>query len=115
MSWWTLGEHSGQWGDRLATYQIECAFCGESGNYETEHHAEKKQPNGRKVLNFDTLKCGSCGGYVMVMWSASTTGGHQGIHDYLVLPWPRKVGKGSENWPDAVRRMWRQAPPLFSY
>lgn len=108
-SWWTLGEHSGQLGVSLATYQIECAFCGESGNYEYAYHAEKKQPNGRKVLNFDTLKCGNCGGYELVMWSASQHGGSHGMHDYHVLPWPLKVGNGSDNWPDNIRRFWRQA------
>jgi len=108
-SWWTLGEHSGQWGKSLATYQIECAFCGESGNYAVEHHAEKKKPNGHKVLNFDTLKCGNCGGYVLVMWSASEHGPQQGLHDYVRVPWPKGVGDGSENWPDTVKRMWRQA------
>lgn len=26
-----------------------------------------------------------------------------------VLPWPLKTGKGSKNWPDTVKRFWRQA------
>lgn len=108
-SWWTLGEHSGHFGKDLSTYQIACAFCEEKGNYSVEHHAEKKKPNGRKVLNFDTLKCGNCGGYVMVMWSASEYGPQQGLHDYYRLPWPIGVGEGSDNWPAAVKRMWKQA------
>jgi len=46
----------------------------------------------------------------MVMWSANENRGiHGGLHDYHVLPWPLKVGDGSENWPATVRRMWRQA------
>jgi hypothetical protein len=32
----------------------------ERGNFKTEHHAEMKKPNGRKKLNFDTLRCGNC-------------------------------------------------------
>lgn len=107
-SWWTLGEGMGQFGAELATYQIECVFCGERGNWSTEHHAVKRKPNGRKELNFDTLKCGNCSGYVMVLWSTSEYPGSQTLHDYHVLPWPLKY-RGSDNWPDAVRRHWKQA------
>jgi hypothetical protein len=85
MSWWSLGEGVGQMGTELADWRIACAFCGETGNWGLEHHAEKKKPNEAKRLNFDTLKCGNCGGYVMVLWSA----GH-GLHDYKVLSWPLK-------------------------
>jgi hypothetical protein len=42
MSWWDFGEHSGYQGGDLALYRIECAFCGERGNFEKIHHAEKK-------------------------------------------------------------------------
>jgi len=108
-SWWSLGEHSGQFGSSLATHQIECVFCGESGNYALAFRADKKKPNGNKVLHFDTLKCGNCGGYVQVMWSASEHGPQQGLHDYIVQPWPKKVGNGSKNWPDVVKRHWKQA------
>ncbi|MDG9931010.1 MULTISPECIES: DUF4145 domain-containing protein [unclassified Pseudomonas] len=104
-SWWDLGEWSGYSGSDLATYQIECPFCSERGNFEVEHHAEKKKPNGRKVLNFDTLKCGNCASYVMVFWSASS-----GHHDYRVLPWPvGRLEKHPEHWPEAVGRYWLQA------
>ena len=42
-----------------------------AGQVSVECHAEKKQPNGSKVLNFGTLKCGSCASFVQVFWSAS--------------------------------------------
>jgi len=115
MSWWELGEHSGYSGAQLATYDIECAFCGERGNFETEHHAEKKKPNDRKILNFDTLKCGNCSGYVLVMWSTNAwAGSTHGIHDFRLVPWPQTVGEGREHWPDTVKRYWRQAHTTLS-
>lgn len=104
-SWWDLGEWSGHRGRELSTHDIECSFCGEKGNYSTEHHAEKKKPNGSKKLNFDTLKCGSCSSYVMVLWSAGDS-----LHNYKVLPWPlNKVSKYPEHWPEAVGRYWIQS------
>ena len=104
-SWWELGEWSGQRGRELSLYNIECPFCEERGNFEVEHHAEKKKPNSSKKLNFDTLKCGSCSSYVMVLWSAGNT-----LHDFEVLPWPiGKVNKFPEHWPQAVGRYWVQA------
>jgi len=103
-SWWQLGEWSGSRGNDLAIYQIECPFCGEQGNFSIEHHAEKKKPNGHKVLNFDTLKCGSCASFVLVFWSAG-----QGLHGYRVLPWPLKIDKYPQHWPEAVGRYWLQA------
>ena len=69
-SWWQLGEGSGHRGESLATHQITCPFCMERGNFEIAFHAEKKKANSDKKLNFDTLKCGNCSGYVMVLWSA---------------------------------------------
>ncbi len=96
-SWWQLGEWSGYRGNTLSTYDIGCPFCSEKGNYEIEHHAEKKKPNGSKVLNFDTLKCGNCASYVMVFWSAS-----HDLHSYRVLPRPlTKLNKYPEHWPEA--------------
>lgn len=108
-SWWDLGEHVGQSGDSLALYQIECVFCGEKGNFSTEHHAEKKKPNGSKVLNFDTLKCGNCAGYVMVLWSANEYGGSQGLHASRVIPFPLKITNAPDHWPPAIQRNWLQA------
>jgi hypothetical protein len=103
-SWWQLGEWSGSRGTELALYQIECPFCEEQGNFSIEHHAEKKKPNGRKVLNFDTLKCGNCASFVLVFWSAG-----QGLHGYRVVPWPLKLGNYPDHWPEAVGRYWLQA------
>ncbi|MFW8602513.1 DUF4145 domain-containing protein [Desulfobacterota bacterium M19] len=104
-SWWELGEWSGSRGNDLAVYEIECPFCEERGNFETVHHEEKKKPNGSKVLNFDTLKCGSCASFVMVFWSVG-----RGLHSYRVLPWPlKKLDKFPDHWPKAVGRYWLQA------
>jgi hypothetical protein len=104
-SWWELGEWSGFQGDDLALYKIECPFCSEKGNFELSNHAEKKKPNGSKVLNFDTLKCGSCASFVMVFWS-----GARGHHDYRVVPWPiGKLEKFPEHWPAEVGRFWLRA------
>ena len=108
-SWWDLGEHVGTLGSELATYQIECAFCGEKGNYSTEHHAEKKKPNSSKVLNFDTLKCGSCGGYVLVLWSSMEHAGSQSLHSFRVIPYPLKITEAPEHWPPEIQRYWLQA------
>lgn len=105
-SWWELGEGFGERGDSLAIYQIECPFCDERGNFSIEHHAEKKKANSSKVLNFDTLKCGNCAGYVMVLWSVDNYGG---LHNYRVLPYPLKISRAPEYWPPAVQRHWIQA------
>lgn len=110
-SWWSLGEGIGQFGSSLSLYQIECAFCGEKGNWELEHHAEKKKPNGSKIINFDTYKCGSCSGYAMVLWSATEgSGGYSntGLHAYKVIPWSLHFNP-SDNWPVAIQRHWKQA------
>ena len=108
-SWWGLGEGYGQHGNELAVYQITCPFCMERGNFKTAFHAEKKHQRDRKVLNFDTLECGNCKGYVMVLWSASSMGGSQGLHAYRVLPWPMKLEKYPDHWPEAIGRYWLQA------
>ena len=103
-SWWDLGEGFGQMGTDLAIYQITCPFCMERGNFKIVFHAEKKKPNDRKKLNFDTLECGSCKGYVMCLWSA----GRQ-LHNYHVLPWPVRIEKHPDEWPENVGRFWVQA------
>lgn len=108
-SWWQLGEGYGQQGDKLALYQITCPFCMERGNFQIAFHAEKKKPNSDKALNFDTLECGSCKGYVMVLWSASQHGYGRGLHGYKVLPWPLRLEKFPEHWPEAIGRYWLQA------
>lgn len=108
-SWWDLGEGSGQLGETLAIYTITCPFCLEKGNFRTAYHAEKKKPNSRKVLNFDTLECGNCKGYVMVLWSATEHGYGRGVHSFRVLPWPLTFEEYPEHWPEQVGRYWLQA------
>src|SRR3989344_254433 len=108
-SWWQLGEGIGLSGSDLAIYTIECAFCEERGNWEIVHHEEKKNPRSSKVLNFDTLKCGNCAGYVMVLWSASDLAGRHGLHAYKVLPFPLKTNKAPDYWPNAVQKSWLEA------
>lgn len=100
----------GHAGNSLALYNITCAFCGETGNWELEHHAEKKKPNGEKTLNFDTYQCGNCAGYVLILWSGDRHGyGPGGLHDYKAMPWPLGLIEPPEHWPPAVRRHWKQA------
>ena len=108
-SWWELGEWSGVHGESLAIHQITCPFCMERGSFETEFHAEKNKSNSRKKLNFDTLKCGNCSGYVMVLWSATGHMVGNVLHDYRVLPWPLRYEKHPDYWPDTVGRYWLQA------
>jgi len=109
-SWWDLGEWSGYHGADLATYQIQCPFCFEKGNFSTAFHAEKKKPNSSKKLNFDTLKCENCSGYVMVLWSSNEHAfGPSAVHSYKVLPWPLRIDSAPEHWPEEVQRYWIQA------
>jgi hypothetical protein len=108
-SWWQLGEGYGQHGEELAVDQITCPFCMEQGNFALAFHAEKKKPNSNKKLNFDTLQCGSCKGYVMVLWSATEHGYGRKFHSYKVLPWALKLEKYPNHWPEAVGRYWLQA------
>ena len=103
-SWWNLGEWYGYDGTDLALYKITCPFCSERGNFSKEFGAEKKQPNGRRVIHFDTFKCGSCASFVQVVWSAADR-----LHDFRVQPWPLKVEKAPDHWPDSVGRYWLQA------
>ena len=110
MNWWQLGEGMGYQGRQLALHKIECAFCGERGNWKEVFHAEKKKPNAQKRLNFDVYQCGNCAGFVHVVWSASEFGSFQGLHDFQILPWPAKDRPDpSENWPPHVQRFWTQA------
>jgi Domain of unknown function (DUF4145) len=109
MSWWDLGESTGYSGNDLALYRITCGFCGEGGNFEQVHHLEKKHGSKRKTLNYEILKCGNCGNYSMVLWSASSMFSHQGMHDFAVIPRPRQTTKFPEHWPEDVGRHWLQA------
>jgi len=106
-SWWDLGEWVVVGGEKLDHHDITCPFCLESGNFKVQHHSEKKKTNGHKILNFDTLKCNNCAGYVMVLWSA--TSDHHEVYDYRVLPWPLKITKYPVHWPETVGRYWLQA------
>src|ERR1017187_2318944 len=108
-SWWDLGEASGQSGETLAVHTITCPFCLEKGNFKTVSHFEKKKPNSPKALNFDTLECGNCKGYVMVLWSATEHGYGRGLHAFRTLPWPIKLDEYPEYWPEQVGRFWLQA------
>lgn len=108
-SWWQLGEGYGYQGNELQFYRITCPFCMERGNFNRVFHAEKKKPNSKKKLNFDTFECGNCKGYVMVLWSAAEYDFGPGIHDYHVLPWPFKLEKYPEHWPEDIGRYWLQA------
>ena len=103
-SWWDLGEGIGYSGEELAVYRITCPFCMERGNFKAAFHAEKKRLNGHKKLNFDTLECGNCKGYVMCLWSAGSR-----LHSYRVLPWPIRIEKHPEQWPENAGRFWVQA------
>lgn len=110
MSWWDLGEWSGVHGSTLAKYQIACAFCGEEGNFETVQHLEREKPgNKHKKLNYDTLKCGHCGNYMFAFWSAATSGGVAGIHEYRVLPWRRGTASHPKHWPADAGNYWVEA------
>ena len=109
-SWWQLGEGSGQQGSELALWMIECAFCGEKGNFERSFHAEKKKPGSDKRLNFDVYRCANCAGYVHVLWSASEMPFSGGIHDFHVMPWPiNPKPRPSPNLSAEMARFWTQA------
>jgi len=105
-TWSQLGEGSGFSGGGLSTYRISCSFCLEKANFEIAFHAEKKKPNSKKKLNFDTLKCGNCSGYVMVFWSKNE---HDSIHNFKVLPWRLKYDSLPDHWPEQIGRYWLQA------
>jgi hypothetical protein len=110
MSWWDLGEWSGIHGNKLATYQIACAFCGEEGSFEIIQHLEREKPGNRfKKLNYDTLKCGHCGNYMFAFWSAASGGGGSGIHDYQLLPWHRSTTSHPKHWPPDIGSYWVEA------
>jgi hypothetical protein len=109
MNWWMLGEGSGYSGNDLEIRRITCPFCLEAGNFGVEHHATKRKANSNKILNFDTLRCGNCAGYVLVLWSTSEFGFSHALYEFRVLPWPQRVEKYPEEWPEAVGRFWIQA------
>lgn len=97
-----MGSH----GNELALHEITCAFCDETGKWVLTSRSKKAEPNGRKILHFDTYSCVSCAGHVLVLWSASR---HGGLHGYRVLPWPLKLARHPKEWPEDVGRYWLQA------
>ena len=108
-SWWELGESVGFQGGKPELWRIECAFCGEKGNFGLAYHAEKKKSNSDKKLNFDLYQCRNCMGFVHVFWSAGEGFG-RGLYDMKILPWPLDAKREpSENWPEGVKRFWIQA------
>lgn len=107
-SWWSLGEGSGKLGEEPALYLITCPFCMEKGNFKTAFHVEKKKPNSSKKINFDTLECGNCKGYVQIIWSAQEFPGSRSLYDFIVQPWPIGKPKAPEHWPETVKRFWEQ-------
>jgi hypothetical protein len=76
----------------------------ERGNFKLSHRAKKQKPNAKKALFFDTLECGNCKGYVMVLWSFGSM-----LYDYRVLPWPLRLFSFPDHWPPEVGRFWLQA------
>lgn len=103
-SWWELGEGSGYDGADLGLFRVMCAFCTVRGNFEVVHREKKTKPGGDKALNYDTLRCGNCGNYMMAFWSAG-----QRLHDYRVVPWSLRHDRYPEHWPADVGRYWLQA------
>ena len=81
------------------------------GNFETVRREERQKPgSARKVLNYDTLRCGNCGNLVFAFWSAAEYGhGSGSIHDYRVLPWHRSTTTHPRHWPEDVGRYWVEA------
>lgn len=111
MDWWDLGEWSGYPGSELATHIIPCAFCGATGNFATIQHLERKKPgNEDKILHYDTLKCGNCGNYMFVFWSAAMYGhGSGAVHDFKVVPWHQSTTSYPQHWPPDVGTYWVEA------
>jgi hypothetical protein len=107
--WWEFGEHSGYEGKDLRLFRVACAFCNTKGNFERVHREQKKHATTRKILNFDTFKCGNCGNLIMIFWSASEFGGSLGMHNFITVPWAREITKFPEHWPEDIGRHWLQA------
>lgn len=101
--WWSLGDHSGYDGEKLALWRIDCGFCDERGNWEQSHHIERKNTDG-KALNYDTYKCVACGNFTMIFWSAGDK-----LHSYHQVPWPTNTTKWPEHWPAEIGNYWLQA------
>lgn len=101
-SWWDLGQWSGYRGSELALYDITCAFCSERGRLARHHHVERA--SGNRKLNYDILRCDSCGNFAMAVWAASGN-----MHDRRIIPYPLRAERFPDTWPDDVGRFWLQA------
>ena len=89
-SWWDLGEHAGVSGPALHVGSITCPHCLRRGHFRVE-------------FNDCVMSC-------FVLWSASTSGGFSGMHDYQVYPPSLKDDpKAPEYWPTQVGSAWEQA------
>jgi hypothetical protein len=109
VDWWELAEGSGYNGD-APFGRITCAFCKVTGNFSVIHHEEKQHAKKqRKVLQYDTAKCGNCGNLTMVFWSRAVHGMRGGIYDYKVVPWNTETVNYPDHWPSDVGRYWLQA------
>src|SRR6266550_8799798 len=87
MNWWELGEHSGYSGNSPIS-RITCAFCKVEGNFSVIHHEYRKQPNNpKKVLQYDTIKCGNCGNLMMLFWTRAAASMGHGLFDFRTVPW----------------------------
>ena len=104
MSIWNLGEGHGFRGSELELFRLTCPFCEEDGNFELFARAEKKKANSNKVINFDTYECGSCKGYIQVLWSAG-----DGLYNFYQMPRSRNYTSFPDHWPALVGRYWLQA------
>lgn len=102
--WWSLGEYSGHHGADLNLRQIQCAFCGEEGNFELVDRKQRISKAKNKALNYDLYKCNGCANLTTVFWSGSS-----GLHDYYQMPWPRSTTRYPKHWPADVGRYWMQA------
>jgi|TARA_R110001606_G_scaffold323079_1_gene469910 hypothetical protein len=85
---------------------MPCAYCGAAHGYEIEHSVEKTRADGKRTLLFQTLKCGNCSNFTLMIRNA---GGSGSLLDYRRIPYSNKVGKHPESWPDDVGRYWQQS------
>jgi hypothetical protein len=104
-SWWDLGEWSGHSSLNMLYFDMECAYCGHRKDYEVVSSFEKSRADGRKKLLFQTLQCGNCANYTLLLRSD----GSSGLIGHRRIPYPLKVSSAPSHWPDDVGRYWIQA------
>src|SRR5262249_20978346 len=109
-SWWDLGEHSGVSGAALHVGSIVCPHCIRKGNFRLVYTNALPNPSLDKTMHFEVLTCNDCVMSCFVMWSASTSGGFAGMHEYVVYPPSLKSDpKAPDHWPTQVGSAWEQA------